>query len=218
LDKRLNTVSGVVAWMPTTGEFGPQGAFGDYENHKKLATRIGLHFTRSNENFQGQANTDQFENVQIRLSDGSIIFTPDLFGPGIRVTDARYQMASVDGGLKYRGFALEGEHYWRGVNEFVGPGTAGLRPLWDHGFQLQASAMAVQRRLQMYVSHSKVFGQFGNPWDTRLGANVFPFPSRGVRWNTELLWLRKSPVGALSLPYPVGGNGLVMYSSFEVNF
>ena len=32
-------------WMPTTKEFGPRGGYGDWEQHEKLATRIGLSWT-----------------------------------------------------------------------------------------------------------------------------------------------------------------------------
>lgn len=218
LDKGINTWSTAVAWMPTTREFGVASRFGDYDFHRKLATRLGAHYTRSNENFQGQPNTDAFENVQIRLSDGNSIFKPDLFGAGVRITDARYQMTSADGGLKYRGLSLEGEYYWRWVNRFRGSSTDTLRGLWDHGFQLQSSAMVVPKQLQVYASGSKVFGQYGRPWDARAGINWFPFSHQAVRWNTEYLHLQRSPVGGLSLPYVVGGRGPVFHTSLEVNF
>ena len=41
------SAGGSLTWEPTTGEFGPRGAFGDYEDHEKLATRFNLAFTRS---------------------------------------------------------------------------------------------------------------------------------------------------------------------------
>src|SRR5688572_11014684 len=39
-------------WMPTTNEFGPQGAYGDWEWHEQLATRFGGFSIRSRENRQ----------------------------------------------------------------------------------------------------------------------------------------------------------------------
>ena len=45
LDPDINTVTGMLYWMPTTGEFGPGAGFGDYEYHEKLATLLGVHFT-----------------------------------------------------------------------------------------------------------------------------------------------------------------------------
>ena len=68
-------------WLPTTGEFGLWNTFGDYDDHQKVATRIGVHYTHSLEEKQSQPGTEGIENSQIRLTDGSIIFTPDLFGP-----------------------------------------------------------------------------------------------------------------------------------------
>jgi hypothetical protein len=218
LDNKLATVSGVIVWMPTTGEFGPAGGFGDFEYHEHVATKFGAHYTYSQENYQNQPDNDDFQNVQIRLSNGGIIFAPNLFGPGIRVQDALYQMADVDAGIKYRGFALEGEYYTRWINDFRGPGTGGLAPLFDRGFQMQASGMVIPKLIQGYVSGSKIYGQYGDPSDFRVGINYFPFGSQIVRWNFEYLRLNHSPVGGLSLPYVVGGNGNVIYSSLQMSF
>ena len=109
LPNYFQTTANALVWMPTTGEFG-QG-FGDFENHEKLATRLAGHFSYSKEDALEQPNTEEFENTQLRLSDGSIIFTPNLFGPGITINNAVYKMASIDFGVKYHGYALEGEYY-----------------------------------------------------------------------------------------------------------
>jgi hypothetical protein len=219
MDNNLNTWSGALTWMPGTGEFGKTGGFGDFEQHQKMASRFGLHFTRSDENAQGQPkNTDSFENVQIRLSDGNSIFTPNLFGSSVSVKDATYHMASFDAGVKYRGLALEGEVYWRMINNFRGTGTGGIPTLKDTGFQIQASGMIKPETLQAYVSNSKVNGDYGDPWDARLGVNWFPWKTENARWNFEYIQLYKSPVGGLSLPYAVGGTGPVFHMNFMVSF
>jgi hypothetical protein len=72
--------------------------------------------------------------------------------------------------------------------------------------------------LQAYAGHSKIFGQYGNPWDFRFGMNWFPFKNKVLRWNTEALYLFKSPVGYTSVPFAVGGNGWVFHSSLELAF
>jgi hypothetical protein len=216
LNNGLNTVSTSLVWMPSTGEFG-QGC-GDFEDHQKLATRLAGHFTRSNEDRQEQPNSDQFENTQIRLEDGSVIFTPNLFGPGISVNDVTYKMAAFDGGLKYHGFSLEGEYYLRWLDHFHGPGTAVLASLFSHGFQLQTSAMVLPKTLQAYLGGSTLSGKYGNPWDFRAGLNYFPFHNKVVRWNNEFLYLYKSPVGYTAVPFALGGTGPVFASTLELAF
>ena len=79
LQNFFSTYSAAVIWMPTTGEFG--AGFGDFEDHQELATRLAAHYSQSREDRQEQPDTEGFQNTQLRLSDGSIIFTPNLFSP-----------------------------------------------------------------------------------------------------------------------------------------
>jgi hypothetical protein len=220
LDAHLSTISGALKWYPTTGEYGLNDNFGDFENHQEIATRLGVHYTRSPEDRQGQPDTEAFENVQIRISDGTVIFAPGVFGPGIQLDNATYNMAGLDAGAKYKGFSLEGEYYWRLVDDFRGRGVEDLTfdRLTDNGFQIQASGMIIRSTLQAYAGYSKVFGEYGDPWDLRFGLNYHPWKNHVVRFNLEYIHTEKSPVGGLSLPYQVGGTGDIVYANFEVNF
>jgi hypothetical protein len=218
LDNQLNTTSFMLQWLPTTGEFGLYGTFGDYDYHEKAATRLAGHYTHSREDKQSQPGTNGIENSQIRLTDGSIIFTPDLFGPGITVEKVNYDMVSVDGGLKYKGLSLEAEYYWRQLSHFSGPGTGTIADINDHGFQVQSSSMVVPRALQAYLSGSVIRGHYGNASEVRAGVNWYFVKERGLRLNAEWLHLNKCPVGYTAVPYPVGGNGDVFHTNVEMNF
>jgi hypothetical protein len=214
LDNHFNTLASALIWEPTTGEFGK--GFGDFEDHQEVATRLGLHYTRSTEDKQSQPNSNTFENTQIRLSDGTVIFTPNIFGSGVEVEEVRYQMSSLDAGVKYKGFALEGEFYVRKLDRFEGPGTSVVPNQWDRGFQLQASAMIVPRTFQVYLAGSYVNGNYGYPWDVRGGVNWHPWHNRVFRWNTQVMYLNHSPVGYTSLTYNVGSKGVVFNTDFEM--
>ena len=219
LDNKLGTQSFSVQWLPTTGEFGPWGTFGDYEGHQQVATRVGVHYTHSLEDKQSQPGTDGIENTQIRLSDGSSIFTPDLFGTGITVNSVDYQMMSVDAGVKYKGVALEGEYYRRWLGGYSGVNTGGIPDISDNGYQVQTSAMPVPKVLQAYFSWSQVFGgQYGNDWEVRAGQNWYPVKQRGIRLNGEWMYVNRSPVGYTAYPYPVGAKGTVFHVNLEMNF
>jgi len=218
LGNKLDTWSMMLAWMPTTGEYGFMKSFGDFDKHENPATMFSLHFTTSDEDRQNQPGTEAIDNVQIRLSDGSIIFTPRLFGENISITDVQYKMLSFDAGVKYMGFSLEGEYYLRMLNNFRGFGVEDLpfSEMTDNGFQLQASSMIIDKKLQLYLSGSKIFGDYGNPWDGRFGANWYLFENQAVRVNGEVIYLNNSPVGAFSLPYTVGAKGPVFHLNLEL--
>ena len=218
LDNRMDTQSFSVQWLPTTGEFGLFGTFGDFDDHQNIATRFGIHYTHSLEEKQSQPGTEGIENSQIRLTDGNVIFTPDLFGPGVTVNEVDYRMMSIDAGIKYKGLALEGEAYWRWLSNFTGVNTSGIADITDTGYQLQASAMAVPRILQLYFGASQVFGRYGDQWEIRGGENWYLMKERGIRLNGEVIYMDRSPVGYTAYPVPVGAKGMVFHVNLEVNF
>jgi len=218
LDNKMDTQSYMLRWLPTTGEFGLYGTFGDYDYHEKAATRVGLHFSHSLEDKQSQPGTNAIENSQIRLTDGSVVFTPDLFGKGVTVNNVDYKMFSLDAGIKYRGLSLEGEYYRRWLTDFAGVNTSGIADVSDNGYQVQSSAMVIKRILQLYVSGSQIFGRYGDASEVRVGENWYFMKDRGLRLNTEFIHVNKSPVGYTAYPMPVGANGNIVHVNLEMNF
>ena len=206
LDGTLDTYSGALIWNP----MGPyNNGFGDYEPSDALVTPLAAHYTHS---------LDNPGNSQIRLSDGTVLFSPGAFATDGRVNRARYRMLAVDAGVKYRGLALEGEYYFRWVDRFETEGFVPVDELDDHGFQLQASAMLKPKVLQAYVSGSKIYGEYGNPWDVAVGVNWFPLANRQFRLNGEVIFIEDSPVGYYSVPYIVGADGTIFHLNAELRF
>lgn len=66
-------------------------------------SQLGLHFTYSREDAQGQPGTEGFENAQFRISDGTVIFSADPLQTGSAIRKATYQMMALNGGFKYQG-------------------------------------------------------------------------------------------------------------------
>ena len=209
LDNCLCTVSSMLYWMPTTGEFGPGQGFGDYEEHDKLATLLGVHYTYSREDAQEQPGVNAFENSQIRLSDGTLLFAPNAFNTGGMVQKATFQMLDLDAGVKWRGWSLDAEYYFRWLDDFKVTGSIPVTSLFDHGFQVYASTMLKPDYWQAYLSGSMIFGQYGDPWDLAVGLTHFPFGHKEVRMNVQALYMDRSAVGYTAVPYVVGGTGWV---------
>jgi hypothetical protein len=158
-----------------------------------VATRLAGHYTHSTEDKQSQPGANGIENSQIRLTDGSVIFTPDLFGPGITVEKVAYDMVSVDGGVKYKGLSLDAEYYWRWLSNFRGANTGDIADIDDHGFQVQSSAMVCPRR--SYFGRAAIRGRYGSSrcLGGRTGissrsagsGSTRVDPPRRVRWDTR---------------------------------
>jgi hypothetical protein len=218
LDTKLNTLSGVLTWMPTTGEFGPGAGFGDFEQHQKPATLFGVHYSSSTETPQSQPGTETIENTQLRLSDGTLLFKDQAFHTPGRITAARYQMVDLNAAVKYSGYSLELEYYARLLDDFVVDGIIPVTDLFDSGFQLQASAMLLPKTLQIYASGSKIFGEYGDPYDVALGLNWFPFKRKDFRINPMALYVRRSPVGYAAYPLPVGASGFTFLTDVSLAF
>jgi hypothetical protein len=143
--------------------------------------------------------------------------------PGVQIDEATYRLYAKDGGITYRGFSFDYENYWRRINNFKVRSTAdtGVLPfdaLHDTGFQIQASAMVVPKKLQVYAGGSEVFGEYGDPSDFHTGATVFPWQNETVRLNVEYIPLNRSPVGSTSLPYSVGATGPVVHANLMIWF
>jgi hypothetical protein len=218
IDNKMDTQSFALNWLPTTGEFGLWGTFGDYDYHEKVATRAAVHWSHSLEDKQSQPGTNAIENSQIRLTDGSIVFTPDLFGKGVAVNTVDYKMVSIDGGIKYKGLSLEGEYYRRWLTNFTGVNTGGIADVTDNGYQLQSSGMAIKDVLQLYLSGSQIFGRYGDSSEVRVGESWYFTKQRGLRLNGEFIHVNHSPVGYTAYPMPVGANGNIFHINLEMNF
>lgn len=207
LDDKFNTLSGALWWMPTTGEYGPGSGFGDFEWHDELATLFSINYTTSTENSQAQPGTEGFENSQIRLSDGTRFFSEDPFLTGANFLELDYRMLAMSAGMKYRGWHVEAEAYFRELDNFVTTGPVPINDLSDNGFQIQGSYMVRPKELQVYAGYSRINGDNGDPYDFTLGLNWFPFLRKDMRINVQGLYLKDSPVGYSSVPFIVGGNG-----------
>lgn len=211
--------TGASIWsMPTTGEFGPRGAFGDYEDHQKLATRFGTSYTHSRENRFAQLNQLSPDNTQIRISDGTLLFQTGALAPNITVIDATYQLNAFDVGLKYRGAFLQTEIYMRRLNRFNADSLLPVAHVYDSGFYVTAAYMVIQKRLELFAETSKINGQFNNAWDAVGGINWFPANTRNMRVNLYTGHADRSPVGSSFGYYSAGLTGTVIGLSTSIFF
>ncbi len=184
-----------LTWLPTTGEFGPRGAFGDFERHEKLATRFNLAFTNSPEERQSEIG-EPAGNTTLRLADSLNVFDTGALANGVTVEKTRYRLVAAAAGMKYHGFWLQGEGYYRKLDQFGANGPLPVGAVRDTGFYVQAAQMIVPKKIELYAGMSYVFSDYGRPKEFLFGGNYYPWQTRNIRLNIQLINVDHSPVSS----------------------
>jgi hypothetical protein len=110
--------------------------YDDYFASPQSRMRIGTSFTPSREDRFSEIDQSSPDNTSIYNSDGVLAFSTGAFAPGVTVEQAMYRMWAIDGGFQKRGFSVNGQYYFRWVNDFVADGPLPLASTFDHGFEL----------------------------------------------------------------------------------
>jgi hypothetical protein len=205
-------VSGSVWWEPL-GFYSEPGKsrqmYDDYFASPKTRIRIGTAFTRSREDRFSEIDQSSPDNTSIYNSDGVLAFSTGAFAPGVTVEQATYKMWAIDGGLKKSGFSVNGQYYFRRVGDFEADGPLPLTSTFDHGFELSTGQLIVPKTLVLYARGSKVFGEFGSPYEYGGGLKWYFLPTERLWMTGELMRVHKAPYSGAFTPYTAGLTGWV---------
>jgi hypothetical protein len=218
---RTFTTGASMWWMPTTKEFGPRGAYGDWERHEKLATRFGFSTTLSPEQ-RFTTSSGGTDNTTIRLADSLNVFDTGSVAAGVTVDRVDYRILSFDAGMKYKGVFLQTEIYNRWLDNFEADGPLPVASIHDTGFYVQGAFFPVAKKLELYAATSQIYGDksagFSNSSEYLVGMNFYPTNTRNHRLNVQVIDVNHSPVSS-AFGYYVGGlNGTSFSTAFSVFF
>lgn len=205
-------------WMPTTGEFGPRGGYGDFEGHEKLATRFGFSMLHSRDNRFADLSQNYPDNTQIRISDGLLFFETGSLAPNVTVIEANIDILSLDAGFKYKGFFFHTEYYFRNISKILADGPVPESTIFDHGFQIQTSYTVLPKKLELYTATSQIFGQFRFSNEFLGGINYYPADTRNFRVNAQVIKVYRSAAGSVFGYYLAGQNGTTISLASSVFF
>jgi hypothetical protein len=203
-------LSGSVWWEPL-GPYSPPGKsrqmYDDYFASTNTRIRIGTSFTRAREDRFSEIDQSSPDNTSIYNSDGVLTFSTGAFAPGVTVQQATYKMWAIDGGLKKNGFSVNGQYYFRWLNNFDADGPLPLASTFDNGFELSAGTFIIPRTLMVYARGSKVFGQFRSPYESGVGFKWYFLPTERVWLTGELMNVQRAPYSGAFTPYTAGMTG-----------
>ena len=218
---RTFTTGATMWWMPTTKEFGPRGAYGDWEMHEKLATRFGFSTTRSPEQ-RFTSSTGTSDNTTLRLADSVNVFDIGALAPNVTVNNVDYRILSFDAGMKYKGIFLQTELYTRWLDDFDADGPLPVSSIVDNGFHVQGGFFPVPKKLELYGATSQIFGDkdagFSKSSEYLGGLNYYVANSRDHRLNVQFIRANNSPVSSAFGYYTGGITGNIIASAFSVFF
>ena len=205
-------VSGSVWWEPL-GPFGPpsraRNMYDDYFASDKLRVRFGTAFTRSREDRFSNLDQSSPENTSLHNSDGVLTFSTGAFAPGVTVDKALYRMWAIDGGMKWNGLAINGQYYFRWLNDFEADGPLPLASTFYHGFELSAGHFLVPKKLMLYARGSAVYGHFRDSHEYAGGLKWHFLPTERLWLNAELMRVLRVPYSGGFTPYTAGMTGWV---------
>ena len=208
-----NLVYSTSVWWEPTGPWGPEGKsrnmYDDYFQSKKPLLRFGSSFTRSREDRFSNLDQSNPENTSIHNSDGVLAFSTGAFAPGVTLEEATYRMWAIDGGMKWRGFAINSQYYFRWLNDFLADGPLPVASTFDHGGELSASYFISPKKFMVYGRGSAIGGEFGNSYEWAGGFKWFFIPNQRVWLNGEIMRVNKAAYGSTITPYTGGMTGWV---------
>jgi len=202
-------------WWEPWAPFGL--GMGDMEHHESPALRLGTSgvYAPTYARILPDLNP---ENTVVRLSDGTPIATPGVFGTGSRVEHFLFRLATIDAGVKYRGWAVNFEYYFRLLDSFRGSGTFDRTSLFDQGGMGYVSWCFVPRTYEIYARSSVVTGPFGTGQEYGGGLNAYVHRSRQAKLTLEALHMNRNPANNLLYPYRAGSSGTAIQTQFMVAF
>ncbi len=213
-------------WWEPIGPFGL--GYSDMEHHQEQALRIGMSGTygRTPVNlfpilgpeFDALARYANPENTVVRLSDGTAVAEEGALGPGTRLNQFLYQLATLDAGWKYQGWSAFGEYYWRLLNNFVGKGPFDRSSSFDQGGNIFLGYCMVPRTYELYARSSVVTGPYGSGAEYGGGFNWYLNKTRQSRFTFETLWIDGSPAQNFLYPYRAGFTGTAIQTQYMAVF
>lgn len=214
LDTRM-TLSGSV-WLQPWGDYG--AGFSDFEWHDDPAIRLGTSYTYSPIEGQ-QGNPDLPENVDIRLSDGTLITQTGALAPGVTLNQYSVSLNAIDAGWKYRGVSINAEVFLRDLLSLHGDGPVPQSSIFDYGGYLQGGVFAIPQRLELYGRTSRITGDFGRGSEYAGGMNWFLLCGKqNLKLNIDAAWINDSPADQLRSGYRAGDSGLLLRTQIQFYF
>lgn len=202
-------------WDPF-GDYGK--GYADLECSNELLARIGHSFTYAPNHGQEDLSGIRTEESSIRLSDGSLLTTTGVLGAGAQVRAFDIYLYAIDAAFKYQGWSMNGEYYFRWLEDLRANAPIITNEIYDDGFYVDIGKMILPKKLEIVGRVSTVDGAFGDSWEYAGGTNIYVNGDHTHKITLDAAVLDGCPITASSPNYEVGQNGVLYRLQYQVAF
>lgn len=202
-------------WGNLTGDYGKGRA--DLENHQDLAIRVGASGTYSPITASPD-NKPLGEADSIRLSDGTKLDAEGALGDGITVSAYDLFLYAVDFGLKYQGFSINSEVYFREINSIKANAALGDTSFSDNGMYVDTGYFIVPESIEGVLRYSYINGDALDSSEYAGGINYYINGTHKNKLTFDVSILDDSPVSSSGPNYLVGATGTMYRLQYQVAF
>lgn len=211
LDTRF-TFSESVWWEPL-GEYGLRTS--DFDFHDSPVFRLGHSLLYSP--VRSFDNTLRPEAAGLRLTDGTVLTDPNVFGRRTQVLGYDQYVGAVDGAVKYRGMHFAAEGFVRNIDNLKGIGRLPSSTRTETGYYVNVGKFLVEKRWQVSARVSQAFG-YRTSTQLEGAVNWHPTGTENLRITASLDWLENNAANNSGANYRAGDSGFQLMLQVHAGF
>jgi hypothetical protein len=215
IDDQFATATSI--WWDVHDDYGAGAS--DLERHERPAAVVGNSFTFAPSKGEDASGDPLGEENFLRMSDGTQLDDEGALAPGVTVDRFDVYLYTVDAALKWRGFSVNGEYFFRWVKD-IGSASGSLPKddMFDHGFYLEGGYFVVPHHVELNARTSQIFGDFGDAAEYAGGINWFVNGTHGFKLTLDLTDVVRSPANNSGPNYRAGDDGLLLRTQVQTAF
>jgi hypothetical protein len=204
-----------------TNYFDPLGAFGgqivDSDFACQPLARLGHSFVYA-PNSSDTLGLPLDETDFLRLTDGTRLTATGALAPLVTVSEYDVYLYGVDAAVKWRGWSMNAEAFFRWIQDIRGDGPLPLTHLLQRGFYVEGGRFIIAQQLDVNLRYSQVSGLFGDASEYALGCNWYPLDTHKMKVSFDVTSLDGSPLQNTTSDILVGDDGVLFRTQFQAEF
>jgi hypothetical protein len=202
-------------WGDVLGDYGSGRA--DLSHHEELAVRLGGSFTYSPID-DSELGDPIGEADAVRLSNGVKLSAPGALAAGVTVDQYDIFLYAVDLSMKYRGWSMNSEAYYRSIESIKGQGGEILGSYADKGAYVDIGYFLIPQHLEAVARVSHIDGDIADSTEYAGGLNYYINGTHKNKLTLDVTRLDDSPVSSSGPNYFVGATGVLYRLAWQVAF